>query len=103
MDAARKEKLGTKWTCYSCQVRFYDLKKPEPICPKCQADQRESPAFEKPKTKRTRKKVAKKKTVAKRAKKVPTPEEEEEAAASVDEIDGADIDGPDVEISTDDD
>ncbi len=36
--------LGTKHTCFKCGTRFYDLKKPEPICPKCGADQRQSPA-----------------------------------------------------------
>ncbi len=36
--------LGTKYTCFKCGAKFYDMKKPEPICPKCGADQRESPA-----------------------------------------------------------
>ena len=36
--------LGNKHTCFKCQTKFYDLKKPDPICPKCGADQRESPA-----------------------------------------------------------
>ena len=36
--------LGTKYTCFKCGTRFYDLKKPEPTCPKCGADQRQSPA-----------------------------------------------------------
>jgi uncharacterized protein (TIGR02300 family) len=35
--------LGTKFTCFKCGTRFYDLKKPEPLCPKCGADQRQSP------------------------------------------------------------
>lgn len=61
MDAKKKEKLGTRWTCYSCGGAFYDLKKPEPICPRCSADQREQPKVEPAKTKRTRKKAAKKK------------------------------------------
>ena len=43
--------LGTKFTCFKCETKFYDLKKPEPICPKCGADQRESPAL-KPTSKR---------------------------------------------------
>jgi len=34
--------LGRKYTCYSCQTKFYDLGKPEPVCPKCGADQREA-------------------------------------------------------------
>lgn len=37
--------LGTKHTCFKCGTRFYDLKKPEPLCPKCGADQRQSPAI----------------------------------------------------------
>jgi uncharacterized protein (TIGR02300 family) len=37
--------LGTKYTCFKCGTKFYDLKKPEPVCPKCGADQRESPAL----------------------------------------------------------
>ncbi len=40
--------LGTKHTCFKCGTTFYDLKKPEPICPKCGADQRESPALKAP-------------------------------------------------------
>lgn len=36
-------KLGTKWLCYNCASRFYDLHKPEPLCPKCGADQRQRP------------------------------------------------------------
>ena len=40
--------LGTKFICFKCGTRFYDLKKPVPICPKCGADQRESPAVRAP-------------------------------------------------------
>jgi predicted nucleic acid-binding Zn-ribbon protein len=46
--------LGTKHVCFKCGTRFYDLKKPEPICPKCGADQRQSPAVKSPAEKRTR-------------------------------------------------
>jgi hypothetical protein len=35
--------LGTKHTCFKCGTKFYDLKKPTPLCPKCGADQREMP------------------------------------------------------------
>lgn len=34
--------LGKKYSCYSCHTKFYDLGKPEPVCPKCGADQREA-------------------------------------------------------------
>ncbi|HSD21776.1 MAG TPA: TIGR02300 family protein [Anaeromyxobacter sp.] len=40
--------LGTKHTCFKCGAKFYDLKKPEPLCPKCGADQRASPALKAP-------------------------------------------------------
>ncbi|MCL2013150.1 MAG: FYDLN acid domain-containing protein [Cystobacterineae bacterium] len=35
--------LGKKYVCFKCGARFYDLRRPEPICPKCGADQRECP------------------------------------------------------------
>jgi uncharacterized protein (TIGR02300 family) len=37
--------LGTKHACFKCSTKFYDMKKPVPVCPKCGADQRESPAL----------------------------------------------------------
>jgi uncharacterized protein (TIGR02300 family) len=36
--------LGTKFVCFKCSTKFYDMKKPEAVCPKCGSDQRESPA-----------------------------------------------------------
>ena len=36
--------LGQKFVCYKCTTKFYDMKKPDPVCPKCGSDQRESPA-----------------------------------------------------------
>jgi uncharacterized protein (TIGR02300 family) len=44
--------LGTKHVCFKCNTKFYDLKKPDPICPKCGADQREATA--KPEGRRSR-------------------------------------------------
>ena len=35
--------LGSKYVCYKCGTKFYDLKKPVPACPKCGADQRAAP------------------------------------------------------------
>jgi uncharacterized protein (TIGR02300 family) len=35
--------LGSKYVCYKCGTKFYDLKKPVPACPKCGADQRDAP------------------------------------------------------------
>lgn len=37
--------LGNKFVCFKCGTKFYDLKKPDPLCPKCGSDQRESPAL----------------------------------------------------------
>ncbi len=95
MDAARKTKLGQKWSCYSCQAKFYDLQKPDPKCPKCGADQRQSPAFEKPK--RTR---AKKPTPAPAPKKVvkPPPPPIEEAEDLDTPIDPEDLEFEDIEL-----
>lgn len=36
--------FGTKFVCFKCSTKFYDMKKPDPICPKCGADQREASA-----------------------------------------------------------
>jgi hypothetical protein len=36
--------LGNKYVCYKCGAKFYDLNRPEPLCPKCGADQRKRPA-----------------------------------------------------------
>jgi hypothetical protein len=70
--AARKAKLGERWTCFSCAAKFYDLHKPDPLCPKCGTNQRESPVF---KQKSTKKKSAPKKPPRKLA---PEPVEDEE-------------------------
>jgi hypothetical protein len=94
MDAARKTKLGQKWVCYSCQAKFYDLQKPDPKCPKCGADQRQSPAFEKPK--RTRGKKASPPPAPKKAVKPPPPIEESEDLDTP--IDPEDLEFEDIEL-----
>jgi hypothetical protein len=35
-------KLGTKFECYNCGTKFYDLGKSEALCPKCGADQKDA-------------------------------------------------------------
>jgi len=47
-----KARLGAKHLCFKCGAKFYDLNKPEPICPKCGTDQRTRPKLE-PKAKPT--------------------------------------------------
>lgn len=53
------KELGTKHLCFKCGTKFYDFRKPEPICPKCGADQRESPAVKAPPSERRPKGLAK--------------------------------------------
>ena len=38
-----KAQLGTRYSCFKCSCKFYDLNKPEPVCPRCGADQRDDP------------------------------------------------------------
>jgi hypothetical protein len=57
-------KLGTKYECYNCGTKFYDLGKPEAVCPKCGADQKnavqaESPAASQATRRRRKAEVAK--------------------------------------------
>jgi uncharacterized protein (TIGR02300 family) len=40
--------LGTKHTCFKCSTKFYDFRKPQAICPKCGADQKDSPVLKAP-------------------------------------------------------
>ena len=35
-----------KYVCFECGAKFYDLNRPEPLCPKCGADQRVRPKGE---------------------------------------------------------
>lgn len=77
--------LGSKYVCFKCSTKFYDMKKPDPVCPKCGADQRESPAL-KPATEGRRSRLA-------AAPKVIEPEPEEpEAAEEEEDLDSFDDD-----------
>jgi len=40
--------LGKKFECYNCRTKFYNLGKPEAICPKCGADQKDAKLDEPP-------------------------------------------------------
>jgi len=40
--------LGLKLTCWKCGTKYYDLKKPNPVCPKCGADPRQAPVVKPP-------------------------------------------------------
>lgn len=39
-----KARLGTRYVCFSCGTKFYDLNRDKPTCPECSVDQREAPA-----------------------------------------------------------
>jgi hypothetical protein len=38
-----KARLGTRFVCFSCGTKFYDLGRAVPSCPECNTDQREAP------------------------------------------------------------
>ena len=38
-----KSQLGTRYTCFECGTKFYDLNRPAAICPSCGADQKDDP------------------------------------------------------------
>lgn len=94
MDA---EILGTRYTCFTCGTKFYDLNRPDALCPECGADQAEAPI-------RDFRDIVR---AGKRRKKQQEAEEAEEAASLASDIadsDGdGDGDGDDVDDLFDDD
>jgi hypothetical protein len=40
--------LGKKYECYNCRTKFYNLGKPEAICPKCGANQKHAKSDDAP-------------------------------------------------------
>ncbi len=82
--------LGTKHTCFKCGTKFYDFKKPEPICPKCGADQRQNPATKAPPERRQK------------APPKPAPQEAEVDETEA-ELDEAELDEDEGDEDTDDD
>jgi hypothetical protein len=38
------EDLGTRYKCYKCGTKFYDLSRPKPLCPSCGANQNDNEA-----------------------------------------------------------
>lgn len=59
-------KLGTKYDCPSCGIKFYDFGKQEPICPKCGTNYGE--ALEQSQKKPTKARATAKKTTKARGK-----------------------------------
>lgn len=77
--------LGTKHTCWKCETKFYDLRKAVPLCPKCGADQRESPALKAP-VKEVRKPAPKAAAKVREPVLDEAPEEEEELPADEEDV-----------------
>lgn len=64
----QRARLGAKWTCTACEVRFYDLHRDPATCPSCgQVQDQEPPEKPKKKRKSTRKKSTAKKSTRKKS------------------------------------
>ncbi len=79
--------LGTKYLCFKCGTKFYDLRKAAPVCPKCGADQRESPALKPAPERRSR-------AAARPVEPVAEVEPEAAEAAEVEDVEDEDADEP---------
>jgi hypothetical protein len=75
--------LGMRYKCYKCGTKFYDLGKPQPICPSCEANQHSEEARETSKRKRRRRPHL----MAKAEPTITAPEEEQDLIEVVDEVD----------------
>ncbi|MHB1844951.1 MAG: TIGR02300 family protein [Deltaproteobacteria bacterium] len=80
--------LGAKHACFNCGTKFYDLHKPEPLCPKCGADPREASA--KPRStaaekKRARAAAAEEETAESEELETPADEDDETEEGDVEE------------------
>jgi uncharacterized protein (TIGR02300 family) len=94
--------LGTKYICYSCQTKFYDLGRDSAVCPKCGADQKDADSASPVTTTRSRKVVEDFEEEAEELEEPVAPEIEDEeedlpevtpgAAAVVDDDDDDDAD-----------
>jgi uncharacterized protein (TIGR02300 family) len=91
-------KLGNKFECFNCGSKFYDLGKPEAICPKCGADQKNAHQAESPASSQASRKRRKAEVV-----KPPVEVEEEETieVAPDDELEAPEPDDTEVEEEED--
>jgi uncharacterized protein (TIGR02300 family) len=86
-------KLGVKRECFNCGTKFYDLGKPEAICPKCGADQKNAAQAESPAVAQ----ASRRKRKAEVVKPIEVEEEEPIEAAPDDELDAPELEGAEVE------
>ncbi len=78
--------LGAKHTCWKCGAKFYDLKKPDPGCPKCGADPRAAPVVKPPTAaERRRAREAPEEVVSAEVEEADVEEEAEEVAGDAEE------------------
>jgi len=89
-----KAALGTRYVCFSCEVKFYDLNREEPTCPGCGADQRDNPEPD-PITLLLQKK-------RRRRKKAPEPEPEPVVEKKSEQPDNSGFDDPEAEQEEED-
>src|SRR5215470_1082456 len=85
--------LGTKYECYNCGTRFYDLGKPEALCPKCGANQKDAERGESPATSQAARR--------KRKAEVPKPIDVDEDVP-IEDIPEEDLEGAGLEAGLDD-
>jgi hypothetical protein len=48
VDGRTMPDLGKKFECYNCRTKFYNLGRPEAICPKCGANQKNAKSEDAP-------------------------------------------------------
>jgi len=91
--------LGKRYKCYKCGTKFYDLSKPQPLCPVCGEDQNNEETKKMLKRKR-RRALSKVKADIR-----PMPEEENGDVESDDEVEEYVLDMEDIvlEENSDDD
>ncbi len=100
MDAKKKAKLGQRFVCFSCAAKFYDLNKPEPLCPRCGADPRASPLLTKAAPKRRSRKATpgKKKARARRSPLLSEGDEQRSREREADSTLGGDAELPEIDV-----
>jgi uncharacterized protein (TIGR02300 family) len=91
-------KLGVKRECFNCGTKFYDLGKPEAICPKCGADQKNAAHAESPAVAQ----ASRRKRKAEVVKPIEVEEEEPIGAAPDDELDAPELEPAEIEEAEED-
>jgi len=91
-------KMGVKRECFNCGTKFYDLGKPEAICPKCGSDQKNASKAESPAVAQ----ASRRKRKAEIVKPIEVEEEEPIEAAPDDELDAPELEAAEIEEAAED-